>query len=443
MATSDETADVPIGDEGGTAETVEADEAAVERNDTGSQLVASVETPRESSGPSRSVESRIVVGELAQKPNDAPPAFSPIASRLNRKRARSMKVALAEDNVGLQALFTLRQGDTRRKHIELLGGSEATEKAVSQGLEWLAKNQLEDGPWDLRKHQGSTKSNTAGTGLGVLPFLAAGYTHNIDGKYKETVAKAVAWLLANQEESGELRGKGDSQRMYSHGIAAIALCEAFAMSQDEALKEPAQKALNFIVASQHKPSGGWRYNPNEKADTSVVGWQMMALKSGEMAGLQVPSSSYELVKKWLASVENQKGPGTFGYTDRNPRPSMTAEGLLCLQFMGTRRDDPRMLNGANYLLRSLPQKQQTLTSYYWYYATQAMYHMQGDYWETWNEKTKTVLIETQEQSGGNAGSWRPIDNWEKSGGRVYATSIKLLMLEVYYRHLPLYDQLEF
>ena len=443
MATPEESIDVPIGDEGGTTETVQADEAALGRNDTGSQLVATVETPRKSSGPSRSVENRIVVGELAQKSNDAPPAFSPIASRLNRKRARAMKVALAEDNVGLQALFTLRQGDTRRKHIELLGGSEATEKAVSQGLEWLAKNQLEDGSWDLRKHQGSTKSNTAGTGLGVLPFLAAGYTHNNDGKYKQTVAKAVAWLLANQQDSGELQGKGDSQRMYSHGIAAIALCEAFAMSQDETLKEPAQQALNFIVASQHKPSGGWRYNPNEKADTSVVGWQMMALKSGEMAGLTVPSSSYELVKKWLASVENQKGPGTFGYTDRNPRPSMTAEGLLCLQFMGTRRDDPRMLNGASYLLRSLPEKQQKLTSYYWYYATQAMYHMQGDYWEPWNEKTKTVLIETQEMSGGNAGSWRPIDNWEKSGGRVYATSIKLLMLEVYYRHLPLYDQLEF
>jgi hypothetical protein len=444
MANPGETTDVPIGGEAGTAETVEADESSLDRNDNGSQLLASVETPRESSGPASSIQNRIIVGELAQKANDAPPAFSPIASRLNRKRARAMKVALAEDNVGLQALFTLRQGDTRRMHIELLGGSEETEKAVSLGLEWLAKSQLEDGSWDLRKHQGTTKSNTAGTGLGVLPFLAAGYTHNMDGKYKEVVGKSVNWLTENQEDSGELRGKGDSQRMYSHGIAAIALCEAFAMSQDETLKEPAQKALDFIVTSQHKPSGGWRYNPNEKADTSVVGWQMMALKSGEMAGLTVPNSSYQLVQKWLTSVESQNGPGgTFGYQDRNPRPAMTAEGLLCLQFMGTRRDDPRMRFGADYLLRSLPEKQQKLTSYYWYYATQAMYHMQGDYWEQWNERTKGVLISTQEKSGGNAGSWRPIDNWEKSGGRVYATSLKLLMLEVYYRHLPLYDQLEF
>jgi hypothetical protein len=443
MATPGETTDVPMGDDAAAAEIVEADEAALDRNDTGSQLLASVETPRENSGP-QSIQNRIIVGELAQKSNNAPPAFSPIASRLNRKRARAMKVAFAEDNVGLQALFMLRQGDTRRKHIELLGGSEETEKAVSLGLEWLAKTQLDDGSWDLKKHQGSTKSNTAGTGLGLLPFLAAGYTHNMDGKYKDVVTKALNWLLANQEDSGELRGKGDSQRMYSHGIAAIALCEAFAMSQDEALKESAQKSLDFIIASQHKPSGGWRYNPNEKADTSVVGWQMMALKSGEMAGLTVPNSSYQLVQKWLTSVESKTGPGgTFGYTDRNPRPSMTAEGLLCLQFMGTRRDDPRMRNGADYLLRSLPKKEQTLTSYYWYYATQVMYHMQGDYWEKWNERTKEVLITTQEKSGGNAGSWGPIDNWEKSGGRVYATSLKLLMLEVYYRHLPLYDQLEF
>ncbi|MDA0590831.1 MAG: hypothetical protein O2820_22465 [Planctomycetota bacterium] len=444
MATPGETADVPMGDEAATANSVEADESALDRNDNGSQLLASVETPREDSGPSRSVQNRITIGELAQKSNDAPPAFSPIASRLNRKRARAMKVAFAEDNVGLQALFTLRQGDTRRMHIELLGGSEETEKAVSLGLEWLAKVQMEDGSWDLQKHQGSTKSNTAGTGLGLLPFLAAGYTHNTDGKYKEVVGKAVQWLLANQEESGELRGKGDSQRMYSHGIAAIALCEGFAMSQDEALKEPAQKALNFIIASQHQPSGGWRYNPNEQADTSVVGWQMMALKSGEMAGLKVPASSYQLVQKWLSSVESTTGPGgTFGYQDRNARPSMTAEGLLCLQFMGTRRDDPRMRYGADYLLKSLPKKDQVLTSYYWYYATQAMYHMQGDYWEEWNERTKEVLITTQETSGANAGSWVPRDAWENSGGRVYATSLKLLMLEVYYRHLPLYDQLEF
>ena len=285
---------------------------------------------------------------------------------------------------------------------------------------------------------------TAGTGLGVLPFLAAGYTHNHDSKYKLVVDKAIKRLIEHQQESGELTSKGDAQRMYSHGIAAIALCEAYGMSQDETLKPHAQKALDFIVAAQHKATGGWRYNPNDAADTSVVGWQMMALKSGEMAGLSVPKACYDLVGKWLRKVGNKKGAGgVFGYQNTNPTPAMTAEGLLCLQFMGTERENPRIRAGADYVLRSLPKTKQPLTSYYWYYATQAMYHMQGSYWETWNAHTSELLISTQQMTGNNAGTWNPIDNWEKSGGRVYATSLKLLMLEVYYRHLPLYEELEF
>ena len=423
------------------AEAVAATDADVSR---AAEIPVSTDVPtqKELTGPS-SVENRIIVGELSEISNDVPPSFSPIASRLNRKRARAMKVALAVDNVGLQALFTLRQGDTKKQHIKLLGGSDESEKAVNLGLDWLAKSQEENGSWDLQKHQGATRSFTAGTGLGVLPFLAAGYTHNQTGKYQDNVALAVKRLVENQKDTGELTSEGDAQRMYSHGIAAIALCEAFAMSQDQELKEPAQRAINFIVSAQHKPSGGWRYNPNEKADTSVVGWQMMALKSGEMAGLTVPKASYDLVQKWLKSVEASQAPGgRFGYTNRGATPAMTAEGLLCLQFMGESRNSPRMRAGADFVLNSLPEENQRNTSYYWYYATQAMYHMQGEYWDTWNEKTRELLVKTQHKSGGNAGTWDPKDNWEKSGGRVYATSIKLLMLEVYYRHLPLYDQLE-
>jgi Tol biopolymer transport system component len=424
------------------AQAVARTAAAVSRE--AAKLVSTdVPTQKELTGPS-SVENRIIVGELSEISNNVPPSFSPIASRLNRKRARAMKVALAVDNVGMQALFTLREGDTRKQYIKLLGGSDESEKAVNLGLDWLAKSQEENGSWDLQKHQGATKSFTAGTGLGVLPFLAAGYTHNQVGKYQETVTRAVKRLVEHQKDTGELTSAGDAQRMYSHGIAAIALCEAFAMSQDQELKEPAQRALNFIVSAQHTSSGGWRYNPNEKADTSVVGWQMMALKSGEMAGLTVPTESYQLVRKWLKSVEGKAAPGgTFGYVNRGATPAMTAEGLLCLQFMGESRNSPRMRSGADYVLKSLPEANQKNTSYYWYYATQVMYHMQGEYWDTWNEKTRELLVKTQHKSGGNAGTWDAKDNWERSGGRVYATSIKLLMLEVYYRHLPLYDQLEF
>jgi hypothetical protein len=231
--------------------------------------------------------------------------------------------------------------------------------------------------------------------------------------------------------------------MYSHGIAAIALCEAYGMTEDPKLKSPAQKALGFIIAAQNPSDGGWRYKPGDAGDTSVVGWQMMALKSGEMAGLVIPPRTIELLGKWLRKVEaNQPVGGLFGYTDRGARPSMTAEGLLCLQFMGVDRNDPRMRAGADYLMKHLPNRNQALTSYYWYYATQVMYHMQGKYWLAWNEPLRKTLVATQQTSGQLAGTWNPADNWETQGGRIYATAMKLLVLEVYYRHLPLYDQLD-
>jgi hypothetical protein len=404
---------------------------------------AAISTPRELTGPASRLKHRVVVGELSDETNDAPPAFSPLANRLDRRRARATRVALAEDNVGLKSLFTLRQGDTRRKFIDLLGGTKNSEKAVNLGLEWLAKHQEEDGSWDLKKHGGGESSRTAGTGLGLLPFLAAGYTHDKPGQYQKNVAAAVRWLTEHQKENGDLLGPGDGQHLYSHGIAAIALCEAYGMSRDEELKAPARKSLDFIVSAQHKASGGWRYTPNTSADTSVVGWQMMALKSGEMAGLSVAPPVYANVDRWLKKVEGKQGvSGTFGYTNRSASPAMTAEGLLSLQFMGTDRNSPRMRGGADYLLTQLPERSQKRTSYYWYYGTQVMYHMQGKYWEAWNKNLRDMLVETQITTGEHAGTWHPRDQWESRGGRVYATSLKLLMLEVYYRHLPLYEQLE-
>jgi Tol biopolymer transport system component len=404
---------------------------------------AAISAPRELTGPVSRLKHRVVVGELSDETNDAPPAFSPLANRLDRRRARATRVAMAEDNVGLKSLFTLRQGDTRRKFIDLLGGTKNSEKAVNLGLEWLAKHQEEDGSWDLKKHGGGESSRTAGTGLGLLPFLAAGHTHNKPGQYQKNVAAAVRWLTEHQKENGDLLGPGDGQHLYSHGIAAIALCEAYGMSRDEELKAPARKSLDFIVSAQHKASGGWRYTPNTSADTSVVGWQMMALKSGEMAGLSVAAPVYANIDRWLKKVEGKQGvSGTFGYVNRSASPAMTAEGLLSLQFLGTDRNSPRMRSGADYLLKNLPERSQKRTSYYWYYGTQVMYHMQGKYWKAWNESLRDMLVETQITTGKHTGTWHPRDQWESRGGRVYATSLKLLMLEVYYRHLPLYEQLE-
>jgi hypothetical protein len=409
---------------------------------------------RETGGPRRPREPQLVIGTLAERAIDAAPSASPLATQLDRPQARATPVAYAEDNIGMQAMFSLRQGDTRREFIDLVGGNEQSEEAVRRGLKWLAEHQHADGRWSLHQLDppekkltatpgpGGVQSDTAATGLGLLPFLGSGHTH-LAGEYQEVVAKAVAWLVEHQKPNGDLFADPPSNAyMYSHGIAAIALCESYGLSQDAKLRDAAQRSLDFIVAAQHSGTGGWRYRPGEPGDMSVVGWQVMALKSGEMAGLNVPQATLDAASKWLATVSGNGGAlGTFGYQGPGGTPAMTAEGLLCCQFLGSRRNDPRIKAGAEYLLKNLPQPGAE-TSYYWYYATQVMYHMQGAYWTAWNERLRDLLVAAQSKDGPTAGSWDPRDGWEQQGGRLYATSLRLLMLEVYYRHLPLYGALE-
>ena len=437
---------------------IEADllgsEALLDRK-TGIAPDIDVRTPPRLTGRIDPSAIRVEVGLVADETNNLPPKLGPVVSTLARSTAKATRLAAVPDKFGLKALLTLRQGSTRKEFIEVLGGTKASEEAVNRGLAWLAAHQNADGSWSLHNfhqnckgkhancsHVGSVNSDTAGTGLALLPFLAAGNKPD-SGQYKKTVAAGVKWLVDHQKPNGDLFVPGTAQSwMYSHGIASIAVCEAYAMTEDPALRDSARKALDFIVKSQHQSSGGWRYAPNQPGDTSVVGWQMMALKSGEMAGLTVPKKTLDNVARWLQSVESNKPTGgLFGYTNPSPKVAMTAEGLLCLQFMGVDRNDPRMLAGADYLASHLPDMQQKDTSYAWYYGSQVMYHMQGKYWKAWNAAIRDLLVNSQDKTGRMAGTWQPRDQWENSGGRLYATAMKVLMLEVYYRHMPLYDQL--
>src|SRR5262249_37930588 len=147
-------------------------------------------------------------------------------------------------------------------------------------------------------------NDVAGTAFGLLPFLGAGITHKPGPEQRQkdyakpVVEPAVGWLLKKQSaKDGSFSGD-----MYTHGLATIAICEAYGLTSDPALKRPAQAALDYIVSAQHA-GGGWRYAAKQAGDTSVVGWQVMALKSGQMSGLNVPEETMKKAGKFLDSVQ--------------------------------------------------------------------------------------------------------------------------------------------
>ena len=230
--------------------------------------------------------------------------------------------------------------------------------------------------------------------------------------------------------------------MYSHGMATFALCEAYAMTGDKRLEPAAKAAIAYTLGGQIRTSGGWRYrqieSPGEQGDTSQLGWQLMALKSAEMAGIDVPQSAHDGIVRFLKNVSSGASGGKASYRPgERPSQSMTAEALVCRQFLGMARDNPASDEAGNFLLQKLPSDNQ-INLYYWYYGTLAMYQLQGEYWQRWNEAMQNTLIRRQRTDGDADGSWDPDCIWAGYGGRVYCTAMSALCLEVYYRYLPLY-----
>jgi hypothetical protein len=224
--------------------------------------------------------------------------------------------------------------------------------------------------------------------------------------------------------------------MYGHALAWIALCESFGMTRDEDLREAAQGALDYIAYVQDHNTGGWRYNPGEAGDTTVSGWMIMALKSGQMAHLNVESPAIFAAERFLNSVQNQDG-SQYGYQSRKPRPTTTAVGLLCRMYTGWRRDNPGLIKGVAYLSAQGPSLD---TLYFDYYATQVLFHWGGPEWEPWNRKMREHLISTQEREGHPEGSWYFESQQSAAGGRLYNTAMAAMILEVYYRFMPLYGE---
>jgi hypothetical protein len=340
-----------------------------------------------------------------------------------------------------------------------------TEEAIERGLAYLASTQNDDGSWSLQGHGSDVllRSDTAATGLCLLAFQGAGYTHR-QHQYAGTVSRGLKFLLDHQRTNGDLYRVEDSLSdrnvaFYSHGIAALALCEAYGMTQDPELRDAAQACLNYMTDTQHRERGGWRYTPQVSADTSVTGWMMMALKSGQLSGLEVSQQTYKGIENWLAIAQSPERPDRYRYNPfapdtptqrhgRVPTPTMTSVGMLMRMYSGWRRDYPAMQSAAEYLLTYPPQmgtaRSPQRDAYYWYYATQVMFHMGGDHWQQWNRALNPLLLSSQIKEGVHAGSWDPLlpvpDRWSTHAGRLYVTTMNLLNLEVYYRHLPIYEE---
>jgi hypothetical protein len=334
-----------------------------------------------------------------------------------------------------------REKEMKRELLASYGGTETTESAVIRGLEWLKRNQQRDGMWSLTGNYtlgGPTENRAAATAMALLAFQGHGSTHK-SGPYQSVVARGWNGLIKKQDAEGNFFSTGGHHhRLYTHAQATIALCELYGMTKDETLKAPAEKALSYCFASQ-SPQGGWRYAPGGASDTSVTGWFVMALQTGRMAGLTVPDVNLNRISGYLDTATTDDGTRYAYMPGQSDTLSMTAEGLLCRQYLGWKQSDPRLVRGLDYLGDN-PISFADMDVYYWYYCTQAMHHMGGEHWAKWNSVMRRSIPAEQLKTGNESGSWGPdLDRHGHLGGRLYSTCLCIYMLEAYYRHLPIYQ----
>ncbi len=359
--------------------------------------------------------------------------------------------------------YERRSGLPKEVALREFGGTPETEKAVAEGLRYLASIQRRDGSWgDAGDRDSKYRDLRIGkTGLALLAFLAAGHTHLSGSEHEAVVERALRFLLGRQdEETGQF---GDSEG-YGHGICAYAFAEAYAMTKASDLREPLERAIARILEEQETRRdprffGGWSYyyvdgsRFDEWPRASITAWQVMALESARLGGIGIPDEAFTAARAYLLRSFDEEHD-YFRYS-HDPRrlssgyrtlPGSTPASIFALGLLGA-GEDPRVASAIPFVRDRRPRSFQVRSEerfvshgegnlYFWYYGTLAFFQRGGPLWTEWNEAMKGTLLPAQQSDG----SWTPIDPYARIAGdddadRSYTTAVCVLMLEVYYRYV--------
>ncbi len=398
----------------------------------------------------------------------------PMPDPMPEKEPRLALGAVQESSApasGTPGAYQGRGGAGRGDALRRYGGTEESERAVADGLRWLLRHQSPDGSWrgagwsrqcprgDRCSGPSQDEFTPGFTGLSLLCFLGAGHTH-IQGDHADAVGRGLAWLRRKQAPDGSFCGPSWADG-YSQAICTLALSEAYALTGNLELARMAQKGLHHMARMQ-QPGGGWDYKPppTGRDDMSIHGWAVAALRSARLSGIPFDREMWEKARDAFVRCAADAGRLTYSnkviYAD-SPIPcgepsycweSLTPVGLLIRTYLDVPGEDPRTA-AIQRMFAFLPQASKPAVGHdqwydpgaFYYYGSMALFHRGGDDWRRWNAVVRDRLVGTQSGQGHARGSWDPLAGWlGREAGRLYATCLALLTLEVYYRYLPLYAE---
>ena len=416
-------------------------------------------------------ENLLATDEPEALPDEPPDDFSTDSMDLN-----GLAVSVADSPVVMKGLFAGRTDGARSDRLRQFAGGygEQVEASVVRGLEWIASQQTEAGYWGAVSRYNKTwhdrtwtasleseQRATRLTSLCLLAFLAHGETPQ-SVEFGSVVQKAIEYLRSQQNpetglfvpmaENHPVKG-GEDLGVYAHAQATYALAEAYALTRAPALKRPVERGLQVIINGQLE-SGAWgNWYEQDISDSSATSWQIQAFKAAAAAGIRLDGLD-DAMKKAISGVRYlYKGEGVWYYrkgvtikTWRSGGPIMSGAMVLSLQLLGL-QNDPMVLAGLRYMNNfgvtewdrawANPINKSLPATYEWYYNTQAVFQRGGSRWKTWNADFAPMLIGNQHKEG-----WWRGPGQEPGEETIYSTSLCTLALQVYYRILPTFQQVE-
>ncbi|MDF1838427.1 MAG: terpene cyclase/mutase family protein [Planctomycetota bacterium] len=344
--------------------------------------------------------------------------------------------------------------------LQVKPGSEAPIMAsLDRGLAFLAKEQARLSTGALPSTSGDNHAPIGVTSLAALAWIGGGSSLT-RGPYHTELTAAIDYLLASQVKDGPAVGyfsntTDQRSQTHGHGLATLALAQAFTISPRSAkgaqIKEALRLACDRIIASQGV-DGGWYYDPKPtvQQEGSVTVALVWALRGAKDAGIFVDAAPIHRAIAYVKTLQDESGG--FMYSASRPRTSvaLTAAALSTLHATGT-YDGAEIDAGYDYIWRSLTARELKLErgqdvsiSFPFYerlYLAQALYqHKDLKHFTRWSAAQRAVLLRTQEPDG----HW-PDERFGASGvvvksqyGPCYATAVNCLFLTIPHSTLPIF-----
>jgi hypothetical protein len=319
---------------------------------------------------------------------------------------------------------------------------------VSTAHEFLLENQNRDGSFSLLRSERESGSAApiAVTGLASLSLMASGRLpagRSVRGSLGRPVQRAVRWLIDRCDEHGEFRADDDTvSKMHGQGYALLALTHAVGMYGNNEpervrLHGAIERAVQLVDRTQGL-QGGWYYDAKRSThhEGSITVCMIQALRAAKDAGFVVDPDVIKKAEGYMKRSQDKES-GRFRYAIGNDRMTwaLTAAALATLNAMGN-YGSVELNNGFDALRREDPftgaGRPDMFQLYGAFYAAQSYWAWHdARLFESWWPHFLDYCDKQQRDDGSfSHGKY----------GKVYATAIVSLTLQVPLGYLPMFQR---